>query len=431
VRTATGRQDAAPAVASTPAATPEPFVRVSEEDSGAVILEIATRRYRKADGTGPTIALVGAVHIADRDFYRAKQEELDAYDLVLFEGVKSTGMGDYPAGLDDEGKAEATRQRMGFLVQLAVAARDRSGSYPDSLETLAAESGRLRELVIRSGLDAWGAPFTFTIATAEIEPGAAGTAFKLSSLGADGRPQGEGVAADIIVSTAYGRAEPGTRRAEPDGGLQGRLAKALGVTFQLDEIDSGRPNWRNSDIGIYELRRLLDEAGPNAGMILRMLEGNSLQARVVGLLLGLVGASDTLRTVVKVIVIDQLAAADELMGGGRVGGPTGAALEAMQRVIIKDRNRIVMDDLRAVLASEPEKRSIAIFYGAGHMADFDRSFREELDLVAAETAWTPAMRADPRDAGLSRRQWSDLRARMQATMRSALRSSERAAPRSE
>jgi hypothetical protein len=427
LRSATGHQDAAPAPASAPARAPESFVRVSERESGAVTLEIATRTYRKPDGTGPSVALVGAVHIADRDFYRAKQEELEGYELVLFEGVKSTGMGDYPAALDDAGKADATRDRMRFLVQLAQAARERSGAFPASLEALAQESGRLRELVARSGLDAWDAPFAFTVVSSE-EPAASSQAVRIRSLGADGAEGGEGVAADITVESDPVPADRRARRNEPDGGLQARLAKALGVTFQLDEIDSGRPHWRNSDIGIDELRRLLDEAGPNAGMVLRMLEGNSMQARIVGLLLGLIGASDTLRTVVKVIVIDQLAAAEELMGGGRAGGATGAAgaaLGAMQKVIIEDRNRIVMDDLRAVLASETEKRSIAIFYGAGHMADFDRRLREEFGLVAIGESWTPAMSVDPREAGISRRQWADLRASVRSSMRSALRAGER------
>jgi hypothetical protein len=116
------------------------------------------------------------------------------------------------------------------------------------------------------------------------------------------------------------------------------------------------------------------------------------------------------------------------MGGGRAGGATGAAgaaLGAMQKVIIEDRNRIVMDDLRAVLASETDKRSIAIFYGAGHMADFDRRLREEFGLVAIGESWTPAMSVDPREAGISRRQWADLRASVRSSMRSALRAGER------
>lgn len=427
VPAARAADDPASAVASPPA-----FVRVAETETGAVILEIATRSYRRADGTGPTVALVGAVHIADRSFYEAKQRELDAFDLVLFEGVKSTGMGAYPAGLDDAGKADATRDRMRFLVQLAMAARDRSGAFPASLEALAEESGRLKDLVARSGLDAWDAPLHLSVVTIEPSPAAAdapegvrpasgGQAWRVRSLGADGREGGEGAAADILIETEVIPAERRSRRAEPDGGLQARLAKALAVTFQLDEIDSGRPNWRNSDIGIDELRTLLDEAGPNAGMVLRMLEGNSLQARIAGLLLGLIGASDTLRTVVKVIVIDQLAAAEEIMSGGGGAGATAQVLEAMQKVIIEDRNRIVMEDLRKVLADETEKRTIAIFYGAGHMADFHRRFVDELGLHPIGESWTPAMGVDPRDAGLSRRQLNDLRASVRATMRGALR----------
>ena len=57
------------------------------ESGGVHALEIAVRDYVPADGSGPTVRLVGAIHIGSRDYYAAVQRRLDAADLVLFEGV--------------------------------------------------------------------------------------------------------------------------------------------------------------------------------------------------------------------------------------------------------------------------------------------------------------------------------------------------------
>ncbi len=50
-------------------------------------LDIAITDYVHPDG-GPTVSLVGVVHVADPLYFEAMQEELDRYDIVLYEGVK-------------------------------------------------------------------------------------------------------------------------------------------------------------------------------------------------------------------------------------------------------------------------------------------------------------------------------------------------------
>ena len=60
------------------------------ESAGKHALEVAVRDYKPLSGRGPTVRLVGAIHIADRAYYRAVQSRLDACDLVLFEGVGSS-----------------------------------------------------------------------------------------------------------------------------------------------------------------------------------------------------------------------------------------------------------------------------------------------------------------------------------------------------
>jgi len=395
------------------AADPPPFLRATTDAEGRRTLELASRSYRRPDGTGPTVTLVGAVHIADASFYAAKQAELDACDLVLFEGIRSTGMGDIPASLDDAAKAEATRKRMRFLGQLAVAARERTGSFAGDWDALARDSGRLGEFVARSTVDGWGRPFALAIVEIPAGEGTpAAQRLRLASCGSDGAEGGEGPAADLVVESEpvpVGR----TARNGSDANVQASLAKALGLAYQLDRVDSGKPNWRNSDMDIERVRTLLEQAGPDATMILRLLDGNTLEARVAGILVSFLGASRTLSGVAKLMLVERLALADESLGGM----PGASALDAMRKVIIDDRNRVVLDDLRKVLADEPGRKTIAIFYGAGHLPAFERSFRDELGLEPVGETWTAAMTVDPRELGLSESQLRQMRQMLDRSMR--------------
>lgn len=412
-----GAATATPAPEPPAPKAPAPFTRLVEDPSGVMTLELASRSYRRADGSGPTVHLVGAIHIADKSFYDAKQEELDRCDLVLFEGVKSAGMGEIAATLDDAGKADATAKRMKFLTQLAVGARERTGHFAKDLAGLAADVGRFGAFVERSKLDGWGRPFAFVAMEIPATDGAPVTErVQMRSLGADGEEGGEGTAADIVVDSDPVRVDRAASNQRSDN-LQARMAKLLGVAFQLDAMDSTKANWRNSDMDIDALRVLLEKSGPDAARILRMLDGTTFEAKIAGLFLSIIGTSKTLSAAVKVVLLESLSSAD---------GPFDAlgsseALQGMQRAIIDDRNRIVLDDLKRVIASEGDKKSIAIFYGAGHMPSFERCLREEFGLTPVADAWTPAMRVDPKETGLSKAEWKRMR-EMVGSMTSRMRS---------
>ncbi len=64
-----------------------------------------------------------------------------------------------------------------------------------------------------------------------------------------------------------------------------------------------------------------------------------------------------------------------------IEGPKGSA-------IIADRNAAAMRVLRKQI--EAGKKKIAIFYGAGHMNDFQARLRDEFGLVPATTRWLVA-----------------------------------------
>ena len=70
------------------------FLRIRRTDSGEpVALETSIVRYVPADGSdGMTVDLVGAVHIADRQYYRQLNEAFTEYDALLYELVAPENM---------------------------------------------------------------------------------------------------------------------------------------------------------------------------------------------------------------------------------------------------------------------------------------------------------------------------------------------------
>jgi uncharacterized membrane protein len=75
---------AEPAVVAAAAEAPE-FIRV-EEGETATELQTALVRFRKGDAS---LDLIGAVHIADKDYYAALNTRFAAYDALLYEGIGS------------------------------------------------------------------------------------------------------------------------------------------------------------------------------------------------------------------------------------------------------------------------------------------------------------------------------------------------------
>ncbi len=66
---------------------PGQFLRFAPPGPQGGGLDIAVSDFEPVDG-GPTVHLVGVVHVADAPYYEAVQRELDGYDRVLYEGVK-------------------------------------------------------------------------------------------------------------------------------------------------------------------------------------------------------------------------------------------------------------------------------------------------------------------------------------------------------
>lgn len=392
------------------------FRRIEDAASGTVVLQMAVRRFERVGAPGPSVTMCAAVHVGDKPFYHKLQALLDAKDVVLFEGVKPPGAGRPEHSLKDadgeESKIKSTKMRLRMLATAARVQERKTGTLPATLDDLrAGMDGKYKTYFDMMGNDAWGRAFVYEAkpAPAAKEPaenaGADAPAaskrpatkpwgeLEIISMGADGKPGGEGPAADILLSAQ----KPVRAKDLPDPndkGLQHDLAAALGLVFQLDEMTNDRPNWRNSDLSIDQVQERLSASGADPEQLFKMLDGSSLQANMVKLMLGFIKLMPGMQTMGKLVMLEVLDQADKLMA-------IVPGMEKTFEVILHDRNAVVLDDLRNVIEKEPGKKSIGVIYGGAHMAGLEDGlaqlgYRESgvewLDAITVQLPSNPAER---------------------------------------
>jgi hypothetical protein len=390
----------APRQAEPPAHDPEPYQRVvAGGESDAVRLEMNVREFKPSKPDQPTVYLAAAVHIGEASFYKSLQQFLDAQDVVLFESVKPPGAGDaaYDIGgpLDDAGKAKVTRQRLRLVAMGVEHYRAAQGAYPVDLAALGNGGGRLAALLGGTISDGWGHALMYT-----LKPGEPAV-FDIVSLGSDGAEGGDGAAADLRFSDQkpLSKAESGDR----DDGLQATLARSMGLVFQLDVMNHDKPNWRNSDLSIDQVQARLDQSGASADGLFRMLDGSSMFTGVAKFLLGVMSASPESRAALRLMMIEMLGQADDLFSA------MPKNMNAMMKVILDDRNRVVVGDLRRLIMNEPGVKTVGIIYGAGHLPGIETALVTELGYTPAGDSWRPAMSVDAKSAGMTSAQFDQTR----------------------
>lgn len=366
-----------------------PWTRMVSGDQDRYRLDIATRFFVPIDGEGPTIALVGAVHIGDAAYYTALQGFLDAQDLVLYEGVGGPGEGGIEPG-SDEDKARRTDRRLQFLAAMIGRYTEQTGAPPAGLDALmSAEEGVFdavlqRKLAVASQ-DAWGGGL------AVVSEGESGIV-SVTSFGADGQAGGEGVDADQAVEI-----DPD---ASPTPAVYDTIAAVLGFASQGERMLTDQPAWVNSDMSWDEVAAALDESDPQTRA---MLEGllNGEDPMIAMALQGMeqfLSASPMMRTMVKVMLVRTLG------GDNPMAQAEGALGEGFETVIIDLRNQAVIDDLLALMEQGTDAQSVAVFYGAGHMADMEERMYEQLGYRVVGGFWLPAVTLDLQREGLTERE---------------------------
>lgn len=378
----------------------DPYARVTESDSGVVILEMCERVFKPIDGDGPRIHLISAIHIADQSFYANMQDVLESYDSVLFEGVKPAGLDAIDQDFDDLSKANATQDRLELLLQVAEQFYNQHCRLPKGFDDLIEHAEpRIASLVGSIRTDGWEHPITYSYSFTEtvVDDPNEQSHFQhitLTSLGSDSIIGGEGTNADIArTSKVYSSDDP---RKPAHAGIQTQLADALHVAFQLDEMDMTGKGWINADIDINELQSRLAESGGDSAMILQMLEGSSFQAKAIGFMLKFVERSPTLSSMMKLAMMDMLALVEttDIM----------EQFDGLSTVILHGRNDIVVQYLKAELQAHPGYDDIAVFYGAAHMPGIEEVILTDMGYEFDSNIWAQAMAVNTKGTGLSPQQ---------------------------
>lgn len=392
-----------------------PYIRVVEDDqTGVMRLDLAIKVFApRSDSGRPAVALAGAVHIADPSFYALLQAFLDAQNLVLFEGVKPRGMGldaDSAAEIDPATRIRQTEASLRFLaIVLERYTRESGNPYPATLDQLMRDSdaGRMgaAEQIEQCLKDGWGHPIAYAV----DESGA----YSLVSYGADGQPGGEGDDADIAFA---GQNPLTSAELSDDPGIQGRMARALGLVFQLDAMRYDRANFRNSDLTIDQVQKQAQAEGADATALFKMMDGSSFTGRMMKVMFRFIEANPRMQVVFKLLLMDMLRLVETEGLTNIPGAPR--ELGTLMKVLIENRNQVVVRDLQSALAEDTDasRDCIAIVYGAGHLADMERRIMTECDYQHAATFWMPAITVDPSQAGLSRQNLETMRGMLERMM---------------
>jgi len=166
------------------------------------------------------------------------------------------------------------------------------------------------------------------------------------------------------------------------------MSDALKLQFQLYGIDYNRAGFHNADLSWDELQKIEAKYPPaKGGMSLStigsMLNADSSQGKMIVSALATVKDDPSSIEAMHIGMIELLSDPTVIE---RTLSPT------LDDVLIKARNAKVLDALKPELAKNP--KSIAIFFGAGHMADMEQHLIKDFGYVPGQEQWYTAIEGD-------------------------------------
>lgn len=195
--------------------------------------------------------------------------------------------------------------------------------------------------------------------------------------------------------------------------LQSDLAHALDLAFQLESVNYAHSNFHNCDLSMEAVQGLMisqsrqqassappaeQNEGENAfAQLMAIMEGRGWIGRLVQQGVRMIAADARLQAKTKLTFIEVL---------GRLQGDLARAqalppeMTDLLKVLIHRRNQKVVRDLRKALNEKGGPASIAVFYGAGHMADLDRRVCRQLGYRPDADVWLTAFEVDLAQYGI-------------------------------
>lgn len=198
------------------------------------------------------------------------------------------------------------------------------------------------------------------------------------------------VAPEGTVIPKGGRTNDDSMSMNPIAGMQMGMKSVLELEFQLEHIDYTRKNFVHADMTPEEFGESMTENGESIGGYALKAIGQSMAMQASGkgdgsaaMLMALFSNNKTLRL--------RRAMAQQMMdmegGLAMFEGKDGST-------IINHRNRKCMDVLEKEIANG--KKKIAIFYGAGHLADMEQTLISDFQMQPGGQKWLSAWKLTKR-----------------------------------
>lgn len=239
---------------------------------------------------------------------------------------------------------------------------------------------------------------------------------------------------DLVLFEGVGDPEQMRRPSTGDEeGLQPRMAKALGLAFQLSTVRYDRPNFEHCDLSMEDMVAIFSGEepppaqprptrrppsgevenvpdvpvpvpqtdNPEFNKLVGILEGTSLMGAIAQFTVDMVGSSPRLQVMTRLMMAEVLGGLRQDLSQAQ-GLPPNMA--EMMKVIVQTRNDHVLARLKELSrpkGQDPAPRQVSVFYGAAHMADIERRLLAELDYAPVEDRWLRAFTVDPKAEGLS------------------------------
>jgi hypothetical protein len=185
----------------------------------------------------------------------------------------------------------------------------------------------------------------------------------------------------------------GASNSHPVGFLQNGMKNLLELDHQLEEIDYTRPNFVHADMTPNQFAKAMRDRKESFLQMYFKLMSHAMEhqsemaASAESLdfeLFAALFSKDRPRRL-KTALAKQLSEMESLMVS--FGGEQGS-------VIITERNKMALKVLKEQLAAG--KKSLGIFYGAGHLNDMDERLRKDFGLVPVSITWMTAWNLAPK-----------------------------------
>ncbi len=213
-------------------------------------------------------------------------------------------------------------------------------------------------------------------------------------------------------------------------GLQGQLAKALGLVFQLDGIDYHRPHFVNCDLTTADLEKAIADraAEPEAPKsraaeksgaadptvppgkekssnsklpakvddatfrtLMQAIRGEGDIGNKLNGMVAMMGSTPEMRETMKLTFIVALGQAGDLINAAKAASPE---IRNLIEVIMNERNENVIRQIQARLPKVGPGKTIAVFYGGAHMDEIAKRLTEQLHYTPGAQVWDTAFTAD-------------------------------------